>query len=245
MKYNYSSANFYYIEGKQHRDQLTRYWGDDHDLNDVFIFIGLNPSTADEKEDDATIRRLVQFAKDNGNNMLIVMNLFSIVNTDPKTLKKVSKKILDKSKNRNFESIIRCLDYYSTNRVVLGGGSMSNLYGRLDELLKILKEKRIKPYCYGTTKSNLPKHPLYLKKDTALKGYEKISNEEEMINKNHVYKSVPYVPIICIRCNKDLSQGGLYMGGGLNSDRIDTRYYSCKDCLSDYEKKWLDGRKWK
>jgi hypothetical protein len=56
------------------------------------MFIGLNPSTADEVEDDRTIRRCISYAKQWGYGGIIVANLFAyrtpspaemMVSTDP------------------------------------------------------------------------------------------------------------------------------------------------------------------
>lgn len=47
------------------------------------MFIGLNPSTADEVEDDPTIRRCIAFARDWGYDALCMANLFAFRATDP------------------------------------------------------------------------------------------------------------------------------------------------------------------
>lgn len=47
------------------------------------LFIGLNPSTADEKSDDPTIRRCLGFARSWGYGGLIVANLFAYRTTAP------------------------------------------------------------------------------------------------------------------------------------------------------------------
>ena len=46
----------------------------------------LNPSTADETDDDPTIRRCIEFAKRDGYGGIHVVNLFAIRATDPKEL---------------------------------------------------------------------------------------------------------------------------------------------------------------
>jgi len=46
-------------------------------------FIGLNPSTADEKRDDPTIRRLMSFARAWGFTTMWMTNLFAYRATDP------------------------------------------------------------------------------------------------------------------------------------------------------------------
>ena len=59
---------------KKYRYSLFRIWDEDKPL---VLFIGLNPSTADEKEDDPTIRRCINFAKQWGYGGLIMGNLFA------------------------------------------------------------------------------------------------------------------------------------------------------------------------
>jgi len=51
------------------------------------MFIGLNPSTADEVNDDPTVRRFVGYAKQWGYNAVCVTNLFAYRATRPAQLK--------------------------------------------------------------------------------------------------------------------------------------------------------------
>lgn len=50
------------------------------------VFIGLNPSTADEEMDDPTIRKCINFAKGWGYGEIIMVNLFAFRSTDPSLL---------------------------------------------------------------------------------------------------------------------------------------------------------------
>jgi len=59
-------------------------------LNNYVNFIMLNPSTADESTDDATIRKCIKFAKSWGYYGLIVTNLFAYRSTDRKVLRQVA-----------------------------------------------------------------------------------------------------------------------------------------------------------
>ena len=74
------------MESNRHRYTLRRSWlGDGGIVN----FIMLNPSTADDVFDDATIRRCVGFAKMWGFSKLTVTNLFAYRATDPNDLKRL------------------------------------------------------------------------------------------------------------------------------------------------------------
>lgn len=66
-----------------HRYTLHRSWLGN---GGVVNFIMLNPSTADEVADDATIRRCVGFAKRWGYSGLVVTNLFAYRATQPSDL---------------------------------------------------------------------------------------------------------------------------------------------------------------
>ena len=50
------------------------------------MFIGLNPSTANQIDDDPTIRRVKRFANDWGYGTVYMMNCFAYVSSDPKRL---------------------------------------------------------------------------------------------------------------------------------------------------------------
>lgn len=78
----------------EYRWLLTRRWArgstwfDAPRPDSYVLFIGLNPSTASAAEDDATIRRMIGFAKLWGHNGIAVANLFAFRATKPKVLYK-------------------------------------------------------------------------------------------------------------------------------------------------------------
>lgn len=72
---------------KTYRYTLERVWEDGKPLARV-VFIGLNPSTADHRVDDPTIRRCMGFTRSWGYNMLTVVNLFAYRTPYPAVLKK-------------------------------------------------------------------------------------------------------------------------------------------------------------
>jgi hypothetical protein len=70
-------------EDRRYRYRLWRAWGDG---NRRVAFVGLNPSTADENVDDATIRKCVGFAKRWGFGAIDMINLFAWRSRDPRGL---------------------------------------------------------------------------------------------------------------------------------------------------------------
>ncbi|GAG56030.1 unnamed protein product, partial [marine sediment metagenome] len=53
------------------------------------MFIGLNPSTADEIINDNTVRRCIGYAKDWGYTGLCMMNIFAFRATQPKKIRMI------------------------------------------------------------------------------------------------------------------------------------------------------------
>lgn len=69
---------------RQYRYVLTRNW----DITlPVVMFIGLNPSTADEYDDDRTISKCIRYAKRWGYGGIIMCNLFAYRTKDPHIMK--------------------------------------------------------------------------------------------------------------------------------------------------------------
>lgn len=69
---------------RKYRLFLFRQWDEKLPL---VMFIGLNPSTANETENDPTIKSVGRISKNNGYGGFYMMNCFPIVSTDPKVCK--------------------------------------------------------------------------------------------------------------------------------------------------------------
>jgi len=131
------------------------------------MFIGLNPSTADETKDDPTIRRCIRFAKDWGYGGVLMMNAYAFRATNPKDMKAVE----DPVGPDNDEAF-----GYRRTQV----GLIVAAWGNHCESSRATKVCHLigKPiHCLGRTKSGQPKHPLYLKADTELELYWEASDE--------------------------------------------------------------------
>ena len=141
---------------RKYRYALWRVWQED---KSCVMFIGLNPSTADETEDDPTIRRCIGYAKDWGFGGMYMLNLFAYRTTYPKELKRVLEPI--GSKNNEF------LKMYSDLRLTIAcWGTQGTFMGRDKVVMDLLGKGNLS--CLGITKNGQPKHPLYLRRDAKL-----------------------------------------------------------------------------
>jgi len=64
---------------RAYRFVLWRFWNDSPRV----LFVGLNPSTANEYSDDPTLKRCCAFAEKWGYGGMYFCNLYSYVSTDP------------------------------------------------------------------------------------------------------------------------------------------------------------------
>jgi hypothetical protein len=122
------------------------------------VFIGLNPSTADAREDDPTLRRCLSFARGWGYGSLLLVNLFSLRATDPRALKMAS----DPIGPRTDLWLRRAAA--ETDTVIAAWGNGGLLMNRGMTVHQMLKN----PCCLGLTALGMPRHPLYCPKRATL-----------------------------------------------------------------------------
>jgi hypothetical protein len=137
---------------RRYRYSLWRRWGD-ASLG-YAMFIGLNPSTADEVEDDPTIRRCIQFAKDWGYGALCMTNLFAFRATYPAVMKAQE----DPVGPENDTSLLHLAK--DADVVVAAWGTHGSHQGRGKHVGGMLANLT----CLRLTKAGHPGHPLYLPK---------------------------------------------------------------------------------
>jgi hypothetical protein len=122
----------------------------------LILFILLNPSNADHKNDDKTVKKLIGFTKMFEFGGFYLGNLYSLITTTPSPEKFIN----DEAKNINHIKIMK----KKCKKVVVG-------WGNLGAYPNWLVDKTIKPMCLGINKNGTPKHPLYLSFDTRLMDY--------------------------------------------------------------------------
>jgi hypothetical protein len=152
------SATF--SEDRRYRYTLVRRWDDR--LPSV-MFVGLNPSTADETLDDPTIRRCIGFAKSWGYGALVMTNLFAFRSTDPRAMASADDPIGNPFNDVSIERIAQLVDL----TVVAWGSYGDRAPARVGQVLALIGDV----YCLGVTKSGQPRHPLYLRRDAALESH--------------------------------------------------------------------------
>jgi hypothetical protein len=157
----FSGATF--SKDRRYRYRLWRAWGDP-ELRCVFV--GLNPSTADESNDDPTIRKCVGFAKRWGFGAVDVVNLFAFRSTEPMALLAAE----DPVGRDNGYHLSLALKH--AKRIVWAWGSHGTRIQRLilSQAASVRATRRLcKVGTLGIAKDASPRHPLMLAYATAFK----------------------------------------------------------------------------
>ncbi|QOJ19522.1 MAG: DUF1643 domain-containing protein [Gammaproteobacteria bacterium] len=137
---------------RNYRYTLYREWAPG---DKVVMFVGLNPSTADEVQNDPTVRRCINYAKGWGYDGMYMANIFAFRATDPAVMK------------AHHEPVGRENDHYlqqmaqSSSVIVAAWGTHGAHLGRGDEVKKLIRGL----HCLRLTKDGHPGHPLYLPKN--------------------------------------------------------------------------------
>jgi hypothetical protein len=140
---------------RTYRYSLWRIW--DENLCKV-MFIGLNPSTATETENDPTVRRCINFAKEWGFGGMFMMNAYAFRATLPKDMKAAE----DPVGPGNNKAL--CYRASQAGIIVACWGTHCSIK-RAKEVFHVVNQPI---HHLGLTKSGNPKHPLYLRSDTKL-----------------------------------------------------------------------------
>jgi hypothetical protein len=154
---------------RQYRYTLMRRW--DGFGNGVAMFIGLNPSTADETVDDPTIRRCINFAKLWGCSELCMTNLFAFRATDPSVMKAQQWPQSEPSMLERNDLFL--LQKAKESKVVVAAwGTHGAHLSRAFFVTSAFWDAGIALQCLGRNKDGSPKHPLYLAANSQLTEYQ-------------------------------------------------------------------------
>lgn len=146
---------------RNYRYTLWRRWQPDCPIESMVAFIGLNPSTADETEDDPTIRRCIGFTKSWGFDGFVMLNLFGFRATNPKVMF-VQTDPIGTDNNTAIQHVAA-----RVGGVVCAWGTHGVHRLRGFHVHSMLSQMSLENVWHlGLTDGGFPKHPLYLKSTT-------------------------------------------------------------------------------
>lgn len=150
------------VQGR-YRYALGRCW--DPNLPRI-CWVMLNPSTANAREDDPTLRRVVGFSKAWGFGRLEVVNLFALRATDPRALGRV-RDLVGPHNDRYLE---RAWGRAGTVVLAWGVPGAGRVQGRTVEVELAMRARGVVPWrLHPGTKKGHPRHPLYARGDSGLR----------------------------------------------------------------------------
>lgn len=122
------------------------------------MFVGLNPSTADETRNDPTVSRCIGYAKQWGFEQFLMTNIFAYRATDPEDMKAFPEPVGEENDRWLQELASRA------GLVVCAWGSHGQYLHRGKTVEQLLMN--VAPlHCLTRTKTGFPGHPLYLRAD--------------------------------------------------------------------------------
>ena len=144
----------------------------------TLLFIGLNPSMANNSQDDATLRRTISFSSSWGYGRLLVVNLFARVARKPSLLKRCRNPIGDLTDNILLETFKKW-SVESDFDLWLGWGCGGTFLKRNTAVISMLRPSlhardlylrgSMGPLSLGATSEGHPRHPLYVSGGVSLK----------------------------------------------------------------------------
>lgn len=130
------------------------------------MMLMLNPSTADATLNDPTITRCIGLARREGFGRLVVGNMYALRSTDPKGLWRVADPVGPEN-----DYHIKAMLLQSSMVICAWGNHCKpqrfwDLIASFELFPQLPTQSRF--HCLGTNASGAPKHPLYLRADTAI-----------------------------------------------------------------------------
>ena len=143
---------------------LMRRWLGDAFPDRYLLFIGMNPSTADAAVNDPTCAREWTFTQREGFDAMVKANVGDYRATDPKMLLQPG---VEASSPANLPAIRQAAA--GAARVILCHGKLNKALAPAGRaLVEALTQDGVPLWCFGTNGDGSPKHPLYLRGDTAI-----------------------------------------------------------------------------
>lgn len=156
----------------RYRWWLRREWGPGATL----LWIMLNPSKANDREDDATIRRCLGFTNAWGYQSFEVVNLYGLIATNPAVLLSVRDPVGLENDLQIRLAMRRCAEGRSSATVVAAWGASASsshmaplqLSKRVAQVRAFVREEGVVLHSLGQNADGSPRHPLRLAASTLL-----------------------------------------------------------------------------
>ena len=141
---------------RRYRYTLTRTWDP---ARPALVFCMLNPSTADETQNDPTVERCQRRAVRMGFGGVTVLNLFAFRSTDPTALYAAD----DPVGPENDAAILATIR--GAGMLICAWGKHGNLHGRGAQVRAMFRNEGIAAHALAVNQDGTPKHPLYVRND--------------------------------------------------------------------------------
>jgi hypothetical protein len=155
-----------FSECRKYRYALWRIWRDDRP---IVMIIGLNPSTANEADDDTTISNLRTMLTSLGYGGFYMMNLFALISSNPDNLRSCPDPVKDNDLWLT-EISKRCKEIF------FAWGSFKQAEYRIKKVEVAFPNAK----CFGKTAKGKPLHPLaatlWMKKSFEIQPYKPTKN---------------------------------------------------------------------
>lgn len=138
---------------RRHRYTLVHRW------NPLFgdrliMWIGLNPSTADEQQLDPTLTRIRSFSQREGYDGFVMTNLFGLRTPYPEEMMQDPDPVGAENDSALLAAAERC------EKIVAAWGVSGVYQARAEAVVKLFAGREL--WCLGTTQDGHPRHPLYV-----------------------------------------------------------------------------------
>lgn len=139
---------------RRHRYSLVHRWDPLFGGDRLILWIGLNPSTADEQQLDPTLTRIRSFSRREGFDGFWMANLFGLRTPYPKEMMADPDPVGAGNDASLLEAAERC------EKIVAAWGVSGVYQARADAVVQLFAGREL--WCLGTTQGGHPRHPLYV-----------------------------------------------------------------------------------
>jgi hypothetical protein len=161
------TGDAHFSECGRYRQVLIRDWTAAGTVPRAILFVGMNPSVADAAASDPTCHRELMFARDWGFTRYLKGNMLDWRATSPKALPRDPDAACSAA---NLPALIAMAR--EAEVVVMAYGKLHKRYAPLVlASIRALRDLGKPVQCLGLNKDGSAKHPLYLRKDTALQDF--------------------------------------------------------------------------